>query len=60
MSVLAPISARTEREAFLDLFAAGLERELSVAEASTAIGKSPSWGGAALAEIRKRLGEQAQ
>jgi pilus assembly protein TadC len=48
-----------EREAFLNLFAAGLERGLSVADAARGIGKSGSWGAAALAEIRKRLGAQA-
>ncbi len=60
MSAQSPITARTERDAFLDLFAAGLERGLSVADASRAVGKSAGWGGAAMAEIRRRLGEQAQ
>lgn len=51
--------ARAERDAWLDLFAAGLERDLSVADAARALGKSASWGTGALAEIRARLGEQA-
>lgn len=49
----------SEREAFLDLFAGGLERGLSIGEAARAIGKSQAWGWKAFNEICERLGAQA-
>lgn len=60
MNAAAPIIARDERAAFLDLFAAGLERNLTVADAARGIGKSASRGAAALADIRQQLGVQAR
>lgn len=51
--------ATSERAQWLNLFAAGLERGLSVPEAAAALGKSASWGAAAMSDIRARLGAQA-
>jgi hypothetical protein len=54
-----PLTTSNERDTWLDLFAGGLERGLSLQEAAAALGKSTQWGWSAFNEICERLGPQA-
>lgn len=49
----------SEHETWLDLFAGGLERGLTLSEAAAKLGKSTQWGWKAFNEICARLGWQA-
>ena len=49
-----------ERRQFLDLFAECLANDGTVAQCAARLGKTVGWGEAALREIRKGLGGQAE